>query len=204
MKKAHLVAACLATLSLSGCVVPTGPVEVTRFNRVDSGATYGSGTFDIELADANGGSDNSGAVDALSLSPYSSAVRRELSQIGYSELAGGNADYIASIRVRFTERVTSGRSPVSVGVGGGTGGYGSGVGLGVGINLGGGSKERVVTSLAVRIRKKSDNIVVWEGTAQQEAGKGTPAAQPGIAAAKLATALFSDFPGKNGETITVP
>jgi hypothetical protein len=179
-------------------------VEVTRFNQVDAGVIYGSGTFDIELADANGAANNNGAVDALSLSPYSSAVRRELSQIGYSELVGGNADYIASIRVRVTERVTTGRSPVSVGVGGGTGGYGSGVGLGVGINLGGGPKERIVTSLAVRIRKKSDNSVVWEGTAQQEAGKGTPAAQPGIAAAKLAAALFSGFPGKNGETITVP
>jgi hypothetical protein len=202
VKKALWVAAAVATLSLSGCVVPTGPVEVTRFNRVDSGATYGAGTFNIELADANGGV--GGAVDSLSLSPYSSAVRRELSQIGYSELAGGNADFIVSIRVRVAEKVISGRSPVSVGVGGGTGGYGSGVGLGVGINLGGGPKERIVTSLAVRIRKKSDNIVVWEGSAQQEAGKGTPAAQPGIAAAKLAAALFSDFPGKNGETITVP
>lgn len=33
---------------------------------------------------------------------------------------------------------------------------------------------------------------------------GTPAAQPGIAAAKLAEALFKDFPGVNGETIEIP
>jgi hypothetical protein len=91
-----------------------------------------------------------------------------------------------------------------VGVGGSTGSYGSGIGLGVGINLGGGSAAQLQTSLSVRIIRRSDQLVIWEGTAVQSAKAGSPAAQPGIAAAKLAEALFKDFPGVSGETIRVP
>lgn len=207
MRKAILVAAAFATLSLSACVVPTGPVEVTRFNKVAEGVSYGAGTYVIELADADDDAPADGLAerdaDALFLSPYSAAVRREMQRVGYKAKTGTDADYVTQIRVKINNKIISGRSPVSVGVGGGTGGYRSGVGVGLGINLGGGPKARVVTSLAVRIRKKSDNSVVWEGKAVQEAGKGTPAAQPGIAASKLAEALFSNFPGENGETITV-
>jgi hypothetical protein len=58
--------------------------------------------------------------------------------------------------------------------------------------------------LAVRIVRRSDQVVIWEGTAVQFAKAGSPAAQPGIAASKLAEALFKDFPGVSGETIRVP
>ena len=44
---------------------------------------------------------------------------------------------------------------------------------------------------------------MWEGRALLEAKRGTPAAQPGIAAAKLADALFRGYPGRSGESITV-
>jgi hypothetical protein len=76
--------------------------------------------------------------------------------------------------------------------------------LGVGITLGGGSAAQLQTSLAVRIIRRSDRLVIWEGTAVQSAKAGSPDAQPGIAAAKLAEALFKDFPGVSGETIRVP
>jgi hypothetical protein len=46
--------------------------------------------------------------------------------------------------------------------------------------------------------------VIWEGKASQTAKAGSPAAQPGIAASKLAAAMFKDFPGVSGETIRVP
>jgi hypothetical protein len=52
--------------------------------------------------------------------------------------------------------------------------------------------------------RRSDQVVIWEGTAVQAAKAGSPAAQPGIAASKLAEALFKDFPGVSGETIRVP
>ena len=91
-----------------------------------------------------------------------------------------------------------------MGVGGSTGSYGSGVGLGIGINLGGRPKDKIVTELSVRITKRQGDQVVWEGRASVEAKHGSPASQPGLAAAKLAEALFKDFPGESGTTIRVP
>lgn len=195
MKKYSLFAAVALSLTLSACVVPTGPVEVTRFNRVADGYIYGDGSYIATPAKAG---------DALSLSPYLAAVAREMQQIGYSEKLD-NSDVIAEVSVSARKIEAPQRSPVSVGVGGSTGSYGSGVGVGLGFDLGSlGNKERVQTTLSVRLLRRSDNLVIWEGRAEQSAGATSPAAQPGIAASKLASALFQDFPGKSGETVTVP
>jgi hypothetical protein len=190
-----------AALLLSGCVVPTGPVEVSRFNRVADGQTYGSGSFAVVAADG---------ASSLAASPYLAAVTREMQRVGYSEnsaSANGGSDVIATVSFSALEaELARGRSPVSVGVGGSTGGYRSGVGVGVGLdltNLLNKPKARILTELSVRIKRRSDNLVIWEGKAVQESSAGTPAAQPGIAASKLAEALFKDFPGKSGETVTV-
>lgn len=184
-----------STLSLGACTVPTGPVDVTVFNRAAEGQVYGSGSFSVVAAPEMSG--------GLALSPYISAVSREMQRIGYDERASG-ADVIAEIRVSASEIRRDNGSPVSVGVGGSTGSYGSGVGLGLGINLGGGSQARIETLLSIRILRARDNLVIWEGRASQVAGKKSPAAQPGIAASKLAESLFRDFPGQSGATITVP
>jgi len=182
---------------LSACVVPTGPVEVTRFNRAAEGVPYGNGSFVVEVAG------ESAADPSLSASPYVAAVTREMQRVGYGNQAG-TSDVVAEIRFGATMIRPERRSPVSVGVGGSTGSYGSGIGLGVGINLGGGSVAQLQSSLAVRIIRRSDRLVIWEGTAVQSAKAGSPAAQPAIAASKLAEALFKDFPGVSGETIRVP
>ncbi|WP_295496907.1 hypothetical protein [Sphingorhabdus sp. EL138] len=79
-----------------------------------------------------------------------------------------------------------------------------GVGVSLGFNLGSSSAALLQSSLAVRIVRRIDQMVIWEGTAVQSAKAGSPAAQPGIAASKLAEALFKDFPGVSGETIRVP
>lgn len=210
-----------ATAVLSACTTPTGPVDVTRFNRVAEGQVYGQGSYNVVIAAAEADprvqdrSDaplSTGDTDVrdstaipLSLSPYVAAVQREMTGIGYTRTANGVAPkYTASIRVSVDDRMVQGRSPVSVGVGGGTGGYrGGGVGVGIGLNLGGGDKPRQITRLSVRIRDNQTNAIIWEGRASQDAGRGTPAAQPGIAASKLAEALFADFPGTNAERITV-
>jgi Domain of unknown function (DUF4136) len=195
MKKYSLLAAATASLTLSACVVPTGPVEVTRFNRVADGYVYGNGSYIATPAKAS---------DALSLSPYLAAVAREMQQIGYSEKLD-NSDVIAEVSVSARKIEAPRRSPVSVGVGGSTGSYGSGVGVGLGFDLGAlGNKDSVQTTLSVRLLRRSDNLVIWEGRAVQSAGAKSPAAQPGIAASKLASALFDDFPGISGETVTVP
>lgn len=201
-----------AALLLSGCMTPTGPVEVSRFNRVSDGVQYGKGSFDIGSVTENG------ATGGIASSPYQAAVGREMQRIGYSDSgaaqasapnasASASSDVIANIAITVSDLgVRQSRSPVSVGVGGSTGGYRSGVGVGVGLDLTSllsKPKSRIVTELSVRILNRSDNKVIWEGKAAQEATAGTPAAQPGIAASKLAEALFSNFPGVSGEAIIV-
>ncbi len=188
--------ALLSGLALTGCVVPTGPVDVTRFNRAAEGIAYGNGSFSIRMAGTGE------AVAGLTDTPYLTAVSREMQRIGYTEKSG-SSDVVAEVSVTSKDIQPPRQSPVSVGVGGSTGSYGSGVGLGIGINLGGGPKATRSTVLSVKIRRQGDNLVIWEGSAQQNAGVKSPAAQPGIAASKLATALFQGFPGKSGETIQV-
>ena len=97
-----------------------------------------------------------------------------------------------------------GNSPVSVGVGGSTGGYRSGVGLGVGFSFGGGPRKVQDLQLSVRIDDAATGNALWEGRAIAAVPAKAPAAQPSLAAAKLAEALFKDFPGESGRTITVP
>ena len=187
----------LVALALSGCVVPTGPVEVTRFNRAAEGVTYGRGSYSVQVAG------DSAAGQGLATTPYIASVAREMQRVGYSDKLGGGSDVTAEVRVT-TADIRPQRNPVSVGVGGSTGSYGSGVGLGVGIDLSGRSKWQVETALSVRIIRRSDNLVIWEAKAVQTAKAGSPAAQPGIAASKLAEAMFRDFPGVSGETIRIP
>lgn len=185
------------TLLLGACAVPTGPVDVTIFNRRAEGQAYGSGSYAVRAAP------DFATSQSLALSPYLAAVSREMSRIGYSEKSGAS-DVVAEVRVSTSELRGNRRSPVSVGVGGSTGSYGSGVGVGLGINLGGGSQARIETLLSVRILRARDNLVIWEGRAAQVAGKRAPAAQPGIAASKLAEALFKDFPGESGKATQIP
>jgi hypothetical protein len=195
MKISQLISAFALSLTLTACMVPTGPVEVTRFNRLADGYVYGNGSYIATPAKAG---------DALSLSPYLAAVAREMQRVGYSEKLS-NSDVIAEVSVTARKVEGAQRSPVSVGVGGSTGSYGSGVGVGLGFDIGAlGNKDRVETTLSVRLLRRADNLVIWEGRAVQSAGATSPAAQPGIAASKLAAALFADFPGKSGETVTVP
>lgn len=185
-----------AALTLSACVVPTGPVEVSRYNRVAEGMVYGSGSYTLKATGA------AGKDQALSLSPYLAAVAREMQLAGYKEKPV-DSDVAAEVAVSTNISAVS-RGPISVGVGGSTGSYGSGAGVGANIDLSGAGKAQVETILTVKIRRRTDNLVIWEGRAAQTARKGSPAAQPGIAAAKLASALFAGFPGVSGETVRVP
>jgi hypothetical protein len=194
--RAPLLAILAASLALSACVVPTGPVEVTRYNRAAEGMVYGTGSYSIKATDA------AGKNQSLVLSPYLAAVAREMQLAGYKEKLL-DSDVTAEITLSTSSRAQT-RSPVSVGVGGSTGNLGSGVGIGANIDLSGAGKAQVETILTVKIRRRADSLVIWEGRAAQTAKQGSPAAQPGIAASKLASALFSGFPGVSGETVRVP
>ncbi len=186
---------------LAGCattMVP--PVSVTRFH--DGAAAWQQPGVRVVLTAAP---DNS---DRLALRSYIAAVEQQLLRRGYVVVDGaeqpGEAPTLR-VRVALDRSVTAQRrqGPVSIGVGGGTGGYRSGVGVGLGFNLGGGSRAIVNLRLSVRIDDAASGNAVWEGRAETSLPDQAPAAQGDLAAARLAEALFQDFPGQSGAVITV-
>ena len=186
-----------SALSLAACTTPSGPVEVTRFVASDRVTELGSGPIFVESAPG-------GESDSLALAPYKAAVAEELRRLGYSESDRTGAGQIARVSlVRYVVGSGGKRSPVSVGVGGSTGSYGSGVGVGIGINLGGGAKDRLGTELAVTIRDKASGESLWEGRAEFRPPEDSPLARGQANAQTVASALFREFPGNNGETIEV-
>jgi hypothetical protein len=189
--------AVVGLFTLGGCVAAIPSVEVTRFH---PDAVPASGAILVQPANARDEA-------SLEFRTSANAVAAALGRVGFTvrEAAGPAVPYVALVEVtRVTQApVVEKRSPVSVGVGGSAGSYGSGLGVGIGINLSGPPKPIVTTQLRVQIRRAADGQAVWEGRAETAAKEGSPAAQPGLAAGKLATALFQDFPGKSGVTITV-
>ena len=197
MKSLKLALGLATALTLAGCATPPGPVEVTRFVAPERMAQLGQGTIFVESATSANG-------DSLSLSPYKSAVADELRRLGYTESDRTGAGQVAEVTLnRYVLGSEGRRSPVSVGVGGRTGSYGSGVGVGIGINLGGGEKDRLGTELAVTIRDATSGESVWEGRADFQAPENSPLARGQANAQTVASALFREFPGNNGETIEV-
>lgn len=188
-----------AALALSACATRpyTGPVEVTRFVAQNTEG-LGQGPIVVYFPDEVA---NVGARTAIK-----AAVERELQALGYTIVAQeGQGIQVAAVRTsrNAISSIEDKRGPVSVGVGGQTGSFGSGVGLGVGINLGGGSEGPAAnTELSVRIGK-ADGTALWEGRAQLATGVKSPYSQVDTSARALAAALFRDFPGGNGETVTI-
>ena len=186
----------LALLALSACVAPTGPVEVTRFHVPDT-APLGRGTITVVPA---------AGVDASSLEwrSYQAAVSRQLALHGYSDAGAGQAVQRVELRLeRQTIQPERAHNPVTVGLGGSTGSYGSGLGLGVGINLSGPPPAQIETRLSVAIKDRVTNAVLWEGRASFTVSAKSPLADTQLGAAKMAEALFQNFPGTSGETILV-
>lgn len=191
------LAATLAAVTLSACSTTPGPVEVTRFVAPEATAQLGQGTIFVDSAPGMDG-------DSLSAAPYKSAVADELRRLGYTETDRASASQIAAVSLeRYVMTAEGRRSPVSVGVGGSTGTYGSGVGLGLGINLGGRERDKVGTQLGVTIRDSETSQNLWEGRADFRVAENSPLAQSQANAQTVAAALFSEFPGNNGETVEI-
>ncbi|MDB5699375.1 MAG: hypothetical protein JWN69_2179 [Alphaproteobacteria bacterium] len=196
--KAFFAGGCALLLaSLAGCTTTGKPsASVTRFHL---GQPIARGQIAVEAADP-------GTTAGLEYRTYAAAVERQLARLGWSVVQSvGQSEQVALIDVRRGSReMLDQRGPVSVGVGGSTGGWGSGVGVGVGFNLGGGgSRERIGTMLSVRIKRRSDGTVFWEGRAMSEARADSPEADPAATVERLAEAMFRDFPGESGRTIRV-
>ena len=193
---ALVCAICLA--ALSACVAPVGPVEVTRFHLPDT-SELGNGTIAVEPAEGMDGA-------SLEFRSYAAAVARELARFGYSEAAldGEASRQVALLSIeRRTYRQDRSGSPVRVGLGGSTGSYHSGVGLGIGFDLSGPPPEQVETRLSVMIRDRESGRTLWEGRSSFTVRASSPLAGTQLGAAKMAEALFRDFPGNSGETILV-
>ncbi|MET0238549.1 MAG: DUF4136 domain-containing protein [Sphingobium sp.] len=185
-----------AALLLGGCTTAMAPVDVTRFH--NAAVPRGEAVAIVPGEGVQPG--------GLEFRTYANAVSSALTRSGFTVVDSGSTAPI-TVTVDFESSInrpldTRGK-PVSVAVGGSTGGYGSGLGVGVGINLSGPPKAVIGSRLAVRMKRTATGEAVWEGRAETSAREGTPGAQRGIAAGKLADALFRDYPGQSGETITV-
>lgn len=195
--KVAAVQALAASLALSACVAPIGPVEVTRFHAADFAALR-HGTIRVEPAP--------GQADDLEFRTYAVAVTRELTRLGYAEPPPGESgsSQVARLSLERHRLQPPRRSgPVSVGLGGGAGSYGSGLGVGLGINLSGPPPEQIETRLAVTIRNRASDAPLWEGRSAFTVRADSPMAQTSLGAAKMAEAMFKGFPGESGETILV-
>ncbi len=187
----------LAVALLAGCAMDMGGggpsgASVTRFHL---GQTIARGPIAVEPADPADAS-------SLEFSQIAAPVERELARLGWAvEPRTGRTEQVAVVRVeQGTRESMRRRSGLSIGVGGGSFGRRSGVGVGVGgtVPLGSRSNQVVATELGVRIQRRSDATVAWEGRAQSEARAGTPLADKRAAVDRLASALFQDFPGELG------
>jgi len=191
---AATIAAALSALLLASCATSTPPVEVTRFHENDVAR---QGSIVVVPADP-------AAASSLEFRTVANAVAASLTRTGFAVRDAGPSDYEAVVAIdRQTFQPDDRRSPVNVGVGGSTGSYGSGLGVGIGIDLSGPPKPIVATRMRVQLRRGGAQSFFWEGRAEMAAKSTAPAAQPGIAAGRLADAMFRDYPGQSGETITV-
>jgi hypothetical protein len=194
----RLALASLAAALLAGCVSTyVSPVEVTRFTG-DAATLLAKGPIAVQAAP---GQD----TRSWDYAAFHRAIEERLARLGYT-ITGDMAQQVAEVSVdRIVDRGGRTRSPVSVGVGAGTGGYGSGVGGGIGIDLGslGRPSEQIDTQLRVVIRPSGGGTALWEGRARFSATANSQYADQRAAAARLADALFSGFPGRSGETIEV-
>jgi hypothetical protein len=183
-------------LALGACSSTIPPVEVTRFHLSEP---FEKGSVTIVPAPG-------GTGDSLEFRTYAAALARSMAPLGFTGPDGQGRPLIAELDFsRGSRTEMAKRSPVSIGVGGGSFGRGGGIGIGTSFGLGGnGSGEVIMSRMAVRIKQKGDGKTLWEGRAETSAAARSAGAQPGLAADKLAAALFRDFPGQSGQTITVP
>lgn len=202
MRKAILLTGlAMMGLMMTGCATAPAafPTEVTRY-RVDD---VGRGTIALVPDD---GVDNGPEFQA-----YALAVGDALSKQGYTLVPDGskNSVYVAKIGFHTDARPVRERSPFSIGLGGGTwsgnrGGGGVGLGGGVSFPIGRGrDREDALSLLSVKINQRQGNLGVWEGRAQSRAIGVVGNAVADKLAPKLATALFTGFPGESGRTIEV-
>ncbi|HKR24025.1 MAG TPA: DUF4136 domain-containing protein [Allosphingosinicella sp.] len=204
MRKIALPGASLlfASLLLAGCAAEMGGYSGASVTRFHLGQQIARGPIAVEPAE-------SADANSLEFDQIARSVERELARQGWAvdERTGGT-EQVAVVRVDQAARQgrRGGGVSIGVGVGGASFGRRSAVGGSVGATVpvtGNRRGEVVATLLSVRIQRRSDATVAWEGRAEMEAPAGSPYASRNAAADRLAAALFRDFPGESGRTIRV-
>jgi hypothetical protein len=197
MRKAILLT---AALMVTGCATAPAsfPTEVTRY-RADE---VGRGTIALVP--------DEGVDNGPEYQVYALAVGDALTKQGYTLVPDGSKSvYVAKIGFHTEARPVRERSPFSIGLGGGTWSGnrdGGGVGLGGGVSFPigrGRDREDALSMLSVKINQRQGDLGVWEGRAQSRAIGVVGNAVADKVAPKLATALFTGFPGESGRTIEV-
>ena len=199
MAACNLLVPIAAALALTACATPGG-IEVTRFHL---GQPLPHASVAVVAVDP-------AAASSLAFRSYADAVAAELARVGFERaVAPGSATYIAALGVTQTTQAVRRAPPVRIGfgVGVGGGGYhgGGGVGAGVSTPVGQGRVEATrVNTLSLKLKRRTDEALLWEGTASaaadaRDAGSALTAAVP-----VLAHALLAEFPGRSGVTARYP
>ena len=190
MKTAFVPGAALVlALALAGCATrgggadAAGGVEVARFHLGQPVARSQIAVQAFDQANAN----------RPDFPAYAAAVSRELTRLGWTVVPStAQSEQIALVDVEQGSReAIAALTAARIGRGVAGGGFE------------GSSADTTATLLEVRIRRRSDATVFWEGRAVTEARTGSAEAQRAASVERLAQALFRDFPGESGRTIRV-
>ena len=194
----RIAAASLAVLLIAGCATTPG-IEVTRFHL---GQPVPRATIAVVAADP-------ATAGSLEFRSHAAAVAAELARIGFDAApVPASATYAAVLDLRRETATTRRRSPVSIGIGigGGGGSFGrhggsfGGGGIGVSGPVGGDRIDATrIDTLQLRIKRRGDEALVWEGRAT-----GVADARGGDSVVMLVRALLADFPGRSGITERYP
>lgn len=186
-----------SALALAGCAAQVPPVQVTRFHL---NQPLAPGEVAVEPR-------NPTLAGSLEFRVQAEAVSAELARRNFRLAPGvSRSDLVAVVDLMERSRMDASGSGSAVSVGLGGGSYGRGVGLGGGISFPIGkprSREVLQSELSVQLKRRSDGTVIWEGRARSEVRGGTPEASPEAIVRRLAAAMFKDFPGESGRTVTV-
>ena len=167
-------------LALAGCATSRGGREA-QAGGIDVTRTHLGG----QLARAQIAVEPVNAADRNNpdFAAFSDAVERQLARHGYTIAANRPAsEQIARVTVTQGSRAAL------------TTGWPTGLGRASS------RTDVVATLLDVRIQRRSDGTVFWQGRAVTETAAGAPRAE---IVERLAEALFRDFPGESGRTIRI-
>ena len=138
---------------------------------------------------------------------FANAVAEALAAKGLTVLDDpGHAAYVAEIKLSRTDVGTGSAKVRSGGIALSPGGYGS-VGAGVVLPFSTGETRLVPLQrvrLEIRIRKRGEDGMVWNGTAVTVRAGGTPKGADGVVATDLSEALLRIYPAIPEDVLTVP